>query len=92
MQFLDAPKEGTTVKIRCHCNSQKCIAPFEGRASWSDKPIWDWAAGLDEVGVRFLQPPASPQGVQPYTVLFTRLAARFKQAPKWGHVVMAGVL
>ena len=48
--------------------------------------------GQEEVGVRFLTTPASPQGVSPYTVLFTCELAGPEQAPKWGHVVMAGVL
>lgn len=73
------PVKGTSVKIRCHCTSERCIMPL------------DACAGLDEVGVRFLPMPSS-QGVQAYTVTFTCHAARPKRALKWDHVVTPGVL
>ena len=93
VQFRDTPDEGASVKIRCHCTSQRCIVPYEGHAEvLTDEPAWRWRAGMEEVGVRFLPTPASPQGVQPYTVMFTRHAAGPEQGPKWGHVVMPGVL
>ena len=76
--------EGTSVKICCHCNSQRCIVPFEVRGELSDEP-WN-AKGqsweLEEVSVRFMQTPASPQAVQPYTVLFTWHAATPEQVAK----------
>ena len=96
VQFCNRPNEGASVKIRCHCNSQRCIVPFEGRAeklidelSW---PLLPLLGGQEEVGVRFIPMPASPQAVQPYTVLFTCHMAGREQAPKWGHIVMAGLL
>ena len=96
VQFFDTPKAGASVKIRCHCISQSCIMPFEGRAEVVDEFVddlpWKRPAGREEVAVRFLPPPASPQGVQAFTVLFTWLAIGPEQAPKWGHVVMAGAL
>ena len=90
VQYFDAPKEGAYVKIRCHCNSQRYIVPFV--AEFDDELPWNRRSGLEEVGVRFMPTPASPQGVQPYTVLFACHAAGPEQAPKWGHVVMPGVL
>ena len=70
------PGEGTSIKIRCHCTSRRCIMPL------------DACAGLDDVGVRVLPLPPSSQGVQAYTVTFTCHAA----GPKWGHVVRRGFL
>ena len=32
VQCAGTSMEGASVKIRCHCNSQRCIVPFEGRA------------------------------------------------------------
>ena len=87
VQFLDTPTEGTSVKVCCHCNSQRCIVPFEGCAESIDRLPSNWV----RVGIRFLPMPASPQGLQAYTVLFTGNAIGPEQAPKWGHVVMAGV-
>ena len=77
--YYNTPKEGTSVKIRCHCTSQRCIIPLD-------------AAGLEEVGVRFLQMPLSSQGVQTYTVICTCQAAGPEQGLRWGHLVMPGVL
>ena len=73
------PKEGKSVKIRCHCTSKRCIVPL------------DACAGLDEVGVRFLPMPPSSQGLQAYTVIFTCQAVGPEQALEWCHVVMPGV-
>ena len=92
VQFYDRPGEGASVNIRCHCNSQSCIVPFEGRAEFTDEWPLYVRPGLEEVGVRFLPAPASPQGAQPYTVLFTWHAAGPEQAPKWDHVVIPVVL
>ena len=81
VQLFDrVPKEGTSVKIRCHCSTRDSITPV------------DACAGLDGVGVQFLPMPPSPQGVQAYTVIYTYHAAGPEQAVKWGHVVMPGVL
>ena len=93
VQIFDTPTEGASVKIRCHCNSESCIVPFVGHIEPIDDELpWDLTPGQEEVGVRLLPTPASPQAVQPYTVLFTCHAAGPEQAPKWGHVVMPGVL
>ena len=93
VQFPNTPKEGTSVKIRCHCNTPWCMVPFEGRAEGlSDEPLWNVGDGLEEVGVRCVPRPISPQGVQAYTVLYTCHAPGPEQALKWGHVVMPGVL
>ena len=92
VQF-ETPPEGASVKIRCHCDSECCILPFVGHAELFDDELpWDMPAGLEEVGVRLLPTPASTQAVQPYRVLFTWHAAGPEQAPKWGHVIMPGVL
>ena len=32
VQSDDRPFQGASVRIRCHCNSQGCIMPFEGHA------------------------------------------------------------
>ena len=76
----DPPREGTSVKIRCHCISERCIMPL------------DACAGLAEVGVRFLPMPLTSQGVQAYTVTFTCRAPGPGQAPKWDHAVTPGIL
>ena len=73
------PMEGTSVIIRCHCTSERCIMPL------------DACAGLAGVGVRFLPMPLTSQGVQAYTVTFTCRAPGPGQALKWGHVVMPGI-
>ena len=77
--YHDPPREGTSVKIRCYCISERCIMPL------------DACAGLAEVGVRFLPMPLTSQGVQVYTVTFTCRAPGPGQALKWGHVVEAGI-
>ena len=64
VQFSSTPKEGTSVRIRCRCNSPWCIAPFEKRGEFVDGSPSDMHAGLEEVGVRFMPRPVSPQGVQ----------------------------
>ena len=73
------PKEGTCVRIRCHCTSQRCIMPL------------DACAGLEEVGVRFLPMPPSSQGVQAHTITFICHTAGPEQALVWDHVVLPGV-
>ena len=94
VQFYHMLREGASVKIRCHCHSQGCIVPFEGHADLISDAPWRWRAGLEEVGVRFLPTPAgaSPQDVQPYTVLFTWHTPGPEEAPEWGHVIMPSVL
>ena len=84
-------EEGTSVKIRCHTSGQRCIVPLEERCELT---LWGAFAGTKQVtiGVHFLPLPPSPQGVQAYTVLFASHATGPEQAPKWGSVVVPGVL
>ena len=93
VQFRSEPYEVASVKFHCHCISQRCIVPFVGHTvELYDGVPSDRRCILEEVGVRFLPTQASPQGVQPYTVLFACHAAGPEQAPKWDHLVMPGVL
>ena len=89
---LHTPNNGAFVKIHCHCDSERCIVPVAGCAGvgFVEAP-WGWRAGV-RVGVRLLPAPASPQGVQPYTVIFTGHATGPGHALKLGHIVMAGLL
>ena len=92
VHFHDRPYEGASVKIRCHCNSQRCFVPFVRRSVLIDEVPWSQRRGKEEVGVRFMPMPASPMGVQPYTVLFTYQPAGPEQGHEWGHVIMPDVL
>ena len=93
VQFHNAPREGTAVKIRCHCCSRRCISPLNVHADGPDDAPFDCLAGVREVGVEFLQMTPSAHGVlQGYTILFACHAVGPAQAPKWGHVVMLGIL
>ena len=72
------PKVGNYVKIRCHCNGQRCIK------------LLDACDGA--MGVQFLPLSLEPLGLQAYTVIYACHAAGLEQAPKWGQVVVPGVL
>ena len=78
--YNNLPIEGTSVKICCHCTSQKCIMPL------------DVGAGLEEVGIRFLPVPPASEGLQAYTFIYTCHAAGPQQPLKWGYAVLPGVL
>ena len=65
----DTLENGASVQICCHCNSQRCIVPCVGHAELIGETGTLLHGVLAEVGVRFLLTPASPQGVQAYTVL-----------------------
>ena len=74
------PVEGTSIRIRCHCTSQRCIMPL------------DACTGLEVVGVRFLPMLPASQVMQAYTIIFACHAAGPEQALNWYHVVVPGVL
>ena len=93
VRLIEAPLEGTAVKIRCHACSPTCIAPLNVHASQTDRVCTlVYAGDFCEVGVEFLPGPPSPQGVQRYTVLWACHAAGPQQPYTWGHVVMPGFL
>ena len=73
-------REGTVVKIRCHCRSQRCIVPLDVGDGWNQR-----------VGIQFLPSPASVR-VQGYTVLYTCRAAGPEQPPSWGCVVVPEIV
>lgn len=83
VEFVEAPMEGTAVKIRCHSASPTQIVPLG---------VHENVGRFSTMGVRILPAPSSPQGVQGYTVLSSCHAAGPEQPLMWGHVVMRGVL
>ena len=86
VRFRDTPREGTAVRIRCHCRSRRCIVPLDGVTE--EAPLHKHG-----VGICFLPTSPAPKGVQKgFTVMYACRAGVSWDKPVWGHVVKPGCL
>ena len=93
VHFMGQPVEGATVKIRCHCCSQRCIEPVYGYARfYNETPEEVYAGAYNDIFVKFLHRPSPEQGVHEYTVLYSCHAAEPEQRPLCFHAVLPGGL